>query len=67
MEVWHLLLYSAASFLALKSLASLMTHHRQTVYRQMLLEEYARSQQQQAEQKRAEREAQSQPQAGAAA
>ncbi|MCA9117538.1 MAG: hypothetical protein KDA79_20855 [Planctomycetaceae bacterium] len=55
MDVWHLLLYSAASFLALKSLVSLMTHQRQVAFRQLMLEDHLHNQQLKAEQKRTAR------------
>lgn len=38
MDVWNLVLYVVASLLALKSLASLMTHHKKVVVQQLALE-----------------------------
>ena len=38
MDVWNLVLYVVASLLALKSLASLMTHHKKVVVRQLAIE-----------------------------
>jgi len=38
MDVWNLVLYVVASVLALKSLASLMTHHKKIVVRQLAIE-----------------------------
>ncbi|HAW26685.1 hypothetical protein [Gimesia maris] len=38
MDVWNLILYVVASLLALKSLASLMTHHKKVVVQQLALE-----------------------------
>tara|TARA_R110002111_G_scaffold153375_1_gene220147 strand:+ start:99471 stop:99689 length:219 start_codon:yes stop_codon:yes gene_type:complete len=38
MDVWNLILYVVASLLALKSLASLMTHHRKVVVQQLAIE-----------------------------
>ena len=38
MDVWNLILYVIASLLALKSLASLMTHHKKVVIQQLALE-----------------------------
>ena len=38
MDVWQLTLYAVASLLALKSLISLMTHHRRQFQRQLVLE-----------------------------
>ena len=38
MDVWNLILYAVASFLALRSLISLMTHHRQQIRRQAAIE-----------------------------
>ena len=38
MDVWQLAMYSGASFLALKSLISLMAHHRRQFQRQLVLE-----------------------------
>ncbi|QDT97467.1 hypothetical protein [Gimesia aquarii] len=38
MDVWNLVLYVVASLLALKSLASLMTHHKKVVAHQLALE-----------------------------
>lgn len=38
MDVWNLFLYVIASLLALKSLASLMTHHKKVVVQQLALE-----------------------------
>ena len=35
MDLWNLILYAVASFLALQSLISLMSHHRQQFRRQM--------------------------------
>ncbi len=35
MDVWNLILYVVASVLALKSLASLMTHHKKVVVQQL--------------------------------
>ena len=40
MEAVHLILYAGASFLALRSLVALMTHHREH-YRQRLYEREA--------------------------
>ncbi|NOX53901.1 MAG: hypothetical protein GXP27_05575 [Planctomycetes bacterium] len=42
MELWLLLLYAVASFLALRSLVSLMTHHKRVYAGQYLAEELAR-------------------------
>ena len=39
MDVWNLILYAVASFLALRSLISLMSHHRQQFRRQTALEQ----------------------------
>lgn len=38
MDVWNLVLYVVASVLALKSLASLMTHHKKVVVQQLAIE-----------------------------
>tara|TARA_R110002095_G_scaffold98386_1_gene86485 strand:+ start:1225 stop:1443 length:219 start_codon:yes stop_codon:yes gene_type:complete len=38
MDVWNLILYVVASLLALKSLASLMTHHKKVVVQQLAIE-----------------------------
>lgn len=38
MDVWNLVLYVVASLLALKSLASLMTHHKKVVIQQLAIE-----------------------------
>ncbi|MCH9652236.1 MAG: hypothetical protein K0U86_23110 [Planctomycetes bacterium] len=38
MDVWNLILYVVASVLALKSLASLMTHHKKVVVQQLAIE-----------------------------
>ncbi len=38
MDVWNLVLYVVASLLALKSLASLMTHHKKVVAQQLAIE-----------------------------
>lgn len=38
MDVWNLFLYVVASVLALKSLASLMTHHKKVVVQQLAIE-----------------------------
>lgn len=38
MDVWNLILYVIASLLALKSLASLMTHHKKVVVQQLAVE-----------------------------
>ncbi|WP_417377577.1 hypothetical protein [Gimesia sp.] len=38
MDVWNLVLYVVASLLALKSLASLMTHHKKVVVQQLAIE-----------------------------
>jgi hypothetical protein len=39
MDVWHLLLYAMASLLALRSLMSLMTVHRQQFQQQLAVAE----------------------------
>jgi len=38
MDVWNLILYVVASLLALKSLVSLMTHHKKVVVQQLAVE-----------------------------
>ncbi|QDU50568.1 hypothetical protein [Gimesia panareensis] len=38
MDVWNLILYVVASLLALKSLASLMSHHKKVVVQQLAIE-----------------------------
>ncbi|MCA9007917.1 MAG: hypothetical protein KDA70_21790 [Planctomycetaceae bacterium] len=38
MDVWNLVLYVVATLLALKSLASLMTHHKKVVVQQLAIE-----------------------------
>jgi hypothetical protein len=38
MDVWHLGLYALASFLALRSLVSLMTQHRSQIKKKLLRE-----------------------------
>ena len=38
MDVWNLFLYVVASLLALKSLASLMSHHKKVVVQQLAIE-----------------------------
>jgi arabinogalactan endo-1,4-beta-galactosidase len=38
MDVWNLILYVVASLMALKSLASLMTHHKKVVVQQLAVE-----------------------------
>ncbi len=53
MDVWFLLLYAGATFLALRSLAALMTQHR-THYRQQFMREHQRKAAQEAAQKEAE-------------
>jgi len=39
MDVWHLALYAVASFLALRSLISLMTQHKRRYIQGLLAEE----------------------------
>ncbi|HID23520.1 MAG TPA: hypothetical protein EYP14_14140 [Planctomycetaceae bacterium] len=51
MELWLLLLYAVASFLALQSLVSLMTHHKRAYASQYLAEELARRKQQKTRQR----------------
>jgi len=36
MDVWHVILYAGASFLALRSLVSLMTQHRSAFRRKVV-------------------------------
>ena len=61
MELWLLLLYAIASFLALRSLVSLMTHHKRVYAGQYLAEELARRKREKSERppegKRSEAEA----------
>lgn len=38
MDVWFLLIYVGATFLALQSLVSLMTHHRKHYWNKLTLE-----------------------------
>jgi predicted tellurium resistance membrane protein TerC len=43
MDVWQLVLYAVASFLALRSLISLMAHHRRHFHHQMMAEEHQKA------------------------
>ena len=43
MEVWQMALYGGASLLALRSLAVLMTNHRETLNQKLVAEEEART------------------------
>ena len=43
MDVWQLVLYAVASYLALRSLISLMAHHRRHFRHQMMAEEHQKT------------------------
>ena len=57
MDVWQLVLYAVAAFLALRSLISLMTHHRRRFRRQLVLEYQQQLEQQQRAESQAEKKA----------
>lgn len=61
MDLWHLLLYAVASILALRSLVSLMTHHKRQYQKQLQAEAALRTLEETADETADGAESQDQP------